>query len=229
MPVEEAIMSYIDQANIACGYHAGDPIVMKKAITLAKQAGVSIGAHPAYPDLQGFGRRSMVIPPDDVKAMIQYQVGALCGLATSQGCSVDYVKPHGALYNDLLKNKRLCLAVMAAVSEIGQGRMALMIQATPHREVLAKEAKGFSLPLMFEAFADRRYTDEGLLTPRDQPGAVLNAQEAEAQVELMISKGVVITESGKQLALKADTLCVHGDSPGAIEMAARFSHLLRIV
>lgn len=229
MPVDEAIMSYIDQANIACGFHAGDPAVMKRAIALAKQAGVSVGAHPAYPDLQGFGRRSMAIAPDDIKAMIQYQVGALCGIALSQGCSVDYVKPHGALYNDLMKDDALRLAVMEAVAEIGQGKMALMIQATPQRDEIAVQAQRLALPLLFEAFADRRYTDDGYLTSRDKPGAVLSAQEAEEQVDLLISTGMVKTESGDLLPLAADTLCVHGDSPGAVEMAAQFSLVLRNV
>lgn len=226
MPVDNDIMQYIDQANIACGFHAGDPVVMQQALNHAKQAGVQVGAHPSYPDLQGFGRRSMAVPPKEMKAIIQYQVAALAGLASCQGIELDYVKPHGALYNDLMKNAELRLAVMEAVAEIGQGKYALMMQAHPDAERFRKEAAPFGLTLYFEAFADRRYTDDGYLQSRQIAGAVLNHAQALAQVEQLIASQCVTSESGNVLPLLADTLCVHGDSPDAVAMVKTFRQLL---
>lgn len=226
MPVDNAVMRYIDQANIACGFHAGDPVVMKSAVAAASKAGVAIGAHPAYPDLQGFGRRSLTMSPNELTACIQYQVAALSGLAACDNAKVTYVKPHGALYNDLMQNADIRLAVMEAVAEIGQGHLALMIQAHPKAEALRHEAAKIGLPLWFEAFADRRYTDEGYLMSRRLPGAVLSEEAASQQVKQLLDEGFVTTESGKKLFLDVDTLCVHGDSPGAVSMVKRFREML---
>ena len=226
MPVDASVMDYIDQANIACGFHAGDPVVMKQAIKAAARAGVTIGAHPSYPDLQGFGRRSMAMSPLELKACIQYQVAALSGMAVCEGEIVRYVKPHGALYNDLMQDKRIRQTVMEAVAEIGNGKLTLMIQAHPTANLLREEAEQFSLPLMFEAFADRRYTDDGYLMSRRLAGAVLNTQQAETQVRQLLADGTVTTESGRQLPLEVDTLCVHGDSTGAVEMVKTFRTML---
>ncbi|GFD88958.1 UPF0271 protein [Tenacibaculum sp. KUL152] len=219
MPVESDIMALIDQANIACGFHAGDPQVMKSSLSLAASHNVTVGAHPSYPDLQGFGRRSMIIPSDELIAMIQYQVSALSGMAALCGTSVAYVKPHGALYNDMMKDTTIRHAVMKSVAEMGKGELALMVQATRHNDVLRHEASAFDLPLLFEAFSDRRYTDEGLLTPRTMDGAVLKEQDALAQAEQMIKHNTVTTVSGKTLDIEADSLCVHGDTAGAVEIA----------
>ena len=226
MPVDASVMDYIDQANIACGFHAGDPVVMKQAIKAAASAGVTIGAHPSYPDLQGFGRRSMAMSDTELKACIQYQVAALSGMAGGEGETVRYVKPHGALYNDLMQDKRIRQTVMEAVAEIGNSKLALMIQAHPTANLLREEAAQFSLPLMFEAFADRRYTDDGYLMSRRLAGAVLNTQQAEAQVRQLLAEGTVTTESGRQLLLEVDPLCVHGDSTGAVEMVKTFRTML---
>lgn len=226
MPVDDTVMEYIDQANIACGFHAGDPVVMKQAIKAAVKAGVTVGAHPSYPDLQGFGRRSMAMSPDELKACIQYQVAALSGMAGCEGAEVHYVKPHGALYNDLMQDAQIRQSVMEAVAEIGQGKLALMIQAHPSADTLRKEAAQYSLPLLFEAFADRRYTDEGYLMSRRLAGAVLSEEQAEKQVRQLIDTGTVTTESGRKLPLEVDTLCVHGDSPGAVAMVKTFRTML---
>ncbi|MEW9799552.1 5-oxoprolinase subunit PxpA [Alteromonas sp. CYL-A6] len=219
MAVDEHIMVYIDQANVACGFHAGDPIAIGEAIALAKKHNVSVGAHPSYPDLQGFGRRSMAMKPDELIACLHYQISALRGMTAIQGVTLDYVKPHGALYNDMMADASLRRHVMQAVAEAGEGNLSLMMQAHPSFLHHQDEAAEYTLDLIFEAFADRRYADNGLLVPRTRPDAVLSEQEALEQAQRIMDEGVIITESGQTLTLKVDTLCVHGDSPGAIAMA----------
>ena len=230
MPVESAIMAEIDQANIACGFHAGDPLVMKQAILLAKQHDVTIGAHPAYPDLQGFGRRSMAIDADELKAMIQYQVSALRGMAAICGAEVSYVKPHGALYNDMMKDIALMRTMMQSIAAINEQSshmpLALMVQATSQNAALKEAAQEWALPLYFEAFSDRRYTDEGLLQSRSIEGAVLDESEALLQAKQLISSGTVTTASGNTLAVEADSLCVHGDTKGAVNIAKKIRTFL---
>ncbi|WP_334060041.1 5-oxoprolinase subunit PxpA [Alteromonas sp. S005] len=230
MPVESAIMAEIDQANIACGFHAGDPLVMKQAILLAKQHDVAIGAHPAYPDLQGFGRRSMAIAADELSAMIQYQVSALSGMAKICEAKVSYVKPHGALYNDMMKDTAVMGTVMQSIAEINMqssdSPLALMVQATSHNGALKDAAKEWGLPLFFEAFSDRRYTDEGLLQSRLIEGAVLSESDALLQAKQLISSGTVTTASGAKLAVEADSLCVHGDTKGAVNIAKKIRTFL---
>ena len=230
MPVESAIMGEIDQANIACGFHAGDPLVMKQAIRLAKQHDVVIGAHPAYPDLQGFGRRSMAIAADELSAMIQYQVSALSGMAKVCGANVSYVKPHGALYNDMMKDTAVMRTVMKSIAEINMqsldSPLALMVQATSQNTALKEAAQEWGLPLYFEAFSDRRYTDEGLLQSRLIEGAVLSESDALLQAKQLISSGTVTTASGATLAIEADSLCVHGDTKGAVNIAKKIRTFL---
>ena len=219
MPVEKDIMSEIDQANIACGFHAGDPLVMKAALDIAKAHGVSVGAHPSYPDLQGFGRRSMAMQANELSACIQYQVSALIGMANIVGTQVDYVKPHGALYNDMMKSKDIRQTVMKSVAAMCQGKLPLMVQATSQNQTISDEAKQHGVPLLFEAFSDRRYTDEGYLQSRQIDGAVLSPQEALVQAKQLIEQGTVTTASGATLSIQADSLCVHGDTAGAVEIA----------
>jgi len=230
MPVESAIMAEIDQANIACGFHAGDPLVMKQAIRLAKQHDVDIGAHPAYPDLQGFGRRSMAIAADELSAMIQYQVSALSGMAKVCGANVSYVKPHGALYNDMMKDTAVMRTVMQSIAEINMqslnSPLALMVQATSQNAAIKEAAQEWELPLYFEAFSDRRYTDEGLLQSRLIEGAVLSESDALLQAKQLISSGTVTTASGETLAIEADSLCVHGDTKGAVSIAKKIRTFL---
>ncbi|WP_420935873.1 5-oxoprolinase subunit PxpA [Alteromonas sp. A081] len=219
MPVEKDIMSEIDQANIACGFHAGDPLVMKAALDIAKAHGVSVGAHPSYPDLQGFGRRSMAMQANELTACIQYQVSALLGMADIVGTQVDYVKPHGALYNDMMKNKDIRQTVMKSIGAMCQGKLPLMVQATSQHQAILDEAKQYGVSLLFEAFSDRRYTDEGYLQSRHVAGAVLSSQEALIQAKQLIEQGTVTTASGATLPIQADSLCVHGDTAGAVEIA----------
>jgi len=193
---EATVMPFIDQANIACGAHAGDLDLIRKTMALAYQHGVSIGAHPGYPDREHFGRVSMNLSPEEISKMVAGQVGFLAQMG-----DVDYVKPHGALYHDMMRDEKVLSAIQSAV----EGRM-LMVQALPGER---KKAPG----LIFEAFADRRYTDSGELLSRNEEGSILNEDETLQQVRLLVEKGIVRTVSGQRLELQAQSLCVHGDNP----------------
>ncbi|MEC8482555.1 MAG: 5-oxoprolinase subunit PxpA, partial [Pseudomonadota bacterium] len=215
MGMDEQIMPYVDQANIACGFHASDPLTMSKTVALAKQHNVTIGAHPAYPDLVGFGRRNMDIAPTELKALIQYQVGALQGICKAHGTQVTYVKPHGALYNTMMADFSVLETVMQAVSELDP-TLVLMVMAIPESGQVRALAEKYQLTLWFEAFSDRLYTDEGRLTPRKQSGAVHQTFDLiEQQVLQLSEQGALTTESGQLLAIQADTICVHGDGAHA--------------
>tara|TARA_R110002124_G_scaffold13929_1_gene63026 strand:- start:576 stop:1301 length:726 start_codon:yes stop_codon:yes gene_type:complete len=220
------IMPYIDMANIACGGHAGDPTVMQKTIELAAEHNVLIGAHPSYPDLQGFGRRSMRVPPNELMLIIQAQMATLDGLAKCQGNEVSYVKPHGALYNDMMADKAVRNAVFSAVAGF-YCNLPLVVQASTENETLRIEARERDITLIFEAFSDRLYLDSGLLTPRSHPRAVLNANDAVEQARRLIQRNEVITESGAILSIYADTICVHGDTPEAMHTVKKIRELLQ--
>ena len=211
MGMDAAVMPHIDQANIACGFHGGDPLTIRNTLALAAQHGVTVGAHPAYPDLVGFGRRSMHLSADEIIASVHYQVAALDGMACSQGLQLAYVKPHGALYNDMMANTTVRDAIMRALASFHRP-LALMLQATPAAEDHRQEADNYGLALLFEAFADRCYDDDGKLLARSKPGAVHNRDKMLAQVEQLQRDGTVTNVSGNILALQADTLCVHGDN-----------------
>lgn len=226
MGMDEQIMPYVDQANIACGFHASDPLTMAKTVALAKQHNVTIGAHPAYPDLVGFGRRNMDIAPTELKALIQYQVGALQGICKAHGTRVTYVKPHGALYNTMMVDFSVLETVMQAVSELDP-TLVLMVMAIPESEQVKALAEKYQLALWFEAFSDRLYTDEGRLTPRKQSGAVHQTFDLiEQQVLQLSEQGALTTESGQLLAIQADTICVHGDGDHAVEAVQRIRQVV---
>lgn len=226
MGMDEQIMPYVDQANIACGFHASDPLTMAKTVALAKQHNVTIGAHPAYPDLVGFGRRNMDIAPNELKAIIQYQIGALQGICQAHGTKVSYVKPHGALYNTMMANFSVLETVMQAVSELDNS-LILMVMAIPEADQVTALAEKYGLQLWFEAFSDRLYTDDGRLTPRKQSNAVHKSFDLiEQQVVQLSEQGVLTTESGKALAVHADTICVHGDGNHALDAVQRIRALV---
>lgn len=225
LEVEAQVMPCIDQANIACGMHAGDPLVIKNTLALAKQHNVSLGAHPSYPDRENFGRSSMQLPASELIACLQYQIAALAGMAQDIGLSIDYVKPHGALYNDMMVNGHLRSAVMTAIAE-SQATSTLMLQATPEAETHSCEAQAFGLQLYFEVFADRAYQQNGALVPRSHEGAILNRQQMLDQVQQLAQHGSVTTDSGQTLPLRADSICVHGDNPQAV---AEISEIRRIL
>ena len=216
MGCDEAVMPLIDSANIACGFHGGDPSVMRETLILAKKHKVEIGAHVAYPDLQGFGRRSMALTGQELIDAIHYQISALDGMARSHGTRVSYVKPHGALYNDMLGDEALLKSVMYAVASWYRS-LDLVMLATPRDKKAVELGFEYGLGLRFEAFADRGYTRAGYLVPRGSPDALLDLEGAVAQAA-NIASGSLRSVKGHKLSIVPDTLCVHGDTPAAVEM-----------
>ncbi len=225
MGVDAAVMPHIDQANIACGFHAGDPLVMQQTLSLAKTHGVSVGAHPSYPDIVGFGRRAMNCSTAEIHALLNYQIAALDGMALNQGLQLHYVKPHGALYNDMMSTHQIRNAVMNAVAAYHKP-LKLMLQATPSAKDHLAEAEKFGLTLLFEVFADRRYDDNGLLLSRTKTGAVLDKRQILAQVTQLLRHSSVTTVSGLNLPLTADSLCVHGDNEDSVALISEIRQLI---
>lgn len=219
------LMPHIDQANIACGFHAGDPLTIERTLRLAAKHGVSVGAHPAYPDLVGFGRRSMMLSDQELRATLHYQIAALDGMAAIAGTQLDYVKPHGALYNDMMRSEAILYTLMDAVAEYRKP-LKFMVQAGPQSDRHREIAKAKGLTLYFEAFADRCYDDSGLLVPRREAGAVKDLAGMLDQARQLIEDASVTSRSGSRLPVSADTLCIHGDSPDAVEavIALRAAH-----
>lgn len=214
---DRELLQIVASANIACGFHAGDPLVMAKTVELACGAGVSLGAHPSFPDMQGFGRREMRIPPRELEAMLIYQIGALDGIARAKGNRVTHVKPHGALNNMACDDEVLAEVIARAIKAYDAG----LILLAPALSKLA--AAGFSsgLPVALEIFADRTYSDDGQLLPRSQQGAVLlEAADAVAHVSMMLERKGLISINGRLLATEFHSICVHGDNLHAVETAA---------
>ncbi|MDA9558325.1 5-oxoprolinase subunit PxpA, partial [Vibrio sp.] len=213
---DHLVMPYIDMANIACGFHASDPTIMQTTVQLAIQNDVMIGAHPGYPDLQGFGRRSITMPMNDITQMLLYQVGALSAICQSEGGKVEYIKPHGALYNDMMKDIGIFEAITKAAAAL---KLPLMVLAKGNLERHRSIAKQYHVPLIMEAFSDRAYLDNGELTPRSLDGAVLSQKEDILNQVLSISKNKEVTSlTGSLIPLQADTICVHGDNEASIAL-----------
>jgi UPF0271 protein len=222
------VMPHIDMANIACGYHAGDPHVMQKTIALAKQYQVKIGAHPSYPDRQGFGRRSMQIAPDEIESLIIYQLGALAGMCKSQNCQVSYLKPHGALYNDMMKNDEVLSAIFSAMQKY-EPTMPLLMMATSDNNCFKLKAESYGVKVMFEAFADRAYDDEGFLIARNIEGAVLKKpNDILNRATQLKARGTIQSINGKTICMEAETLCVHGDNEQAVQMIQSLKQCLSV-
>lgn len=210
---DEALLQVVRSANIACGFHAGDPQVMRHTVRTALAAGASLGAHPAYPDLQGFGRRPMKLAPTELEAIVIYQVGALMGMAAAEGGRVTHVKPHGALSNQACEDAALADAVARAVRAVDRE----LILLAPVLSELHRAGERAGLRVAAEIFADRTYTDQGTLAPRGQPGAVLHDRdEVVAHVLRMLEAGGLVSQSGKVLPARMESICVHGDTPGAV-------------
>lgn len=220
---DDAILSIVSSANVACGFHAGSPAGILKTLRAAQARGVTVGAHVSYPDLVGFGRRNMDVASDELTADVIYQIGALQGLAKAAGTSVRYVKPHGALYNTIAHNERQALAVIEGILAVDA---TLPLVGLAGSQVLDL-ARTKGLRTVCEAFADRAYHADGTLVSRSEAGSVL--QDAELVAKRMIqlvNEGGVTSLDGKFTAIKADSICVHGDSPGAVEMAQKIRSLL---
>ena len=211
--LDDQVLPYISSANVACGFHASDPVVMDKTVALAKDAGVAVGAHPGYPDLQGFGRRNMTIPPREVKAMVMYQIGALQAFCTAHGLKLQHVKPHGSLYNMAGKDEALAMAVCEAIQAVDDSLILLGLSGSKMLEAADK----IGLRSAREVFADRAYEEDGSLVARTKPGAMITDEdEAVARVIRMIREGRVTAVTGKDIPIRADSVCVHGDSPKAL-------------
>ena len=223
--VDAQVMPFIDQANIACGYHAGNELIMAQTVDYALQHKVSIGAHPSYPDRENFGRKSMNIPTPQLIELIQEQIMLLSKIAAKKNAIISYVKPHGALYNDMMINGHIRSAVMQAISD-SPGSLAFMLQATPRAENHQKAAEAFGIELIFEVFADRCYTDEGALLSRSMPGAVHSRKRMLEQVRQLNDQGSLTTVNGLVLPLSADSLCVHGDNAEGVAAIADIRHIL---
>ena len=216
MGADAEVMPFITSANIACGFHAGDPATIRKTVRLAVDRGVAVGAHPSLPDLMGFGRRVMRISPQDMYDLIIYQAGAVEAFARAAGARLHHVKCHGALYNMAATDEGLSEAMAKAVRDLGGSVMLYALS----NSVMMKIANKQNIPVCGEVFADRGYTDEGTLAPRDKPGGMIEDAAASVKQALaMIEEGYVTSLTGKRVAVAADTMCLHGDQPGAVVFA----------
>lgn len=220
---DDAMLDVVTSANVACGFHAGDPAGILRTLKAAAARQVSIGAHVAYPDKVGFGRRNMDVASDELTADVIYQIGALQGLAQAAGTRVSYVKPHGALYNTIAHDRRQALAVIAAIHAVDP-TLVLVALAGSNLIELAREQ---GLTCIAEAFADRAYTPQGTLVSRREPGAVLHDPQLIAQRMLrLVQEGTLEAIDGSVTRLQADSICVHGDSPAAVAMAHELRRVL---
>ena len=217
MGQDAALMPLISSANVACGFHAGDPATMRATVRLARRHGVAVGAHPGLPDLVGFGRREMQIAPQDVEDLVVYQVGALAAIARSEGVALQHVKAHGALYNRACRDEALAEAIARGVRTVDA---SLVLFGLPGSALL-QAGLDAGLPVAAEAFADRAYQPDGTLAPRSQPGSVIHdVDTVVTRAVAMVTESSVVATDGSRITFEADTLCVHGDTPGAVALAA---------
>ena len=215
---DEAVIASITSANIACGYHAGDPAVMRHTVRLARDAGVAIGAHPGFPDLVGFGRRELRATPREIEDLVLYQIGAIAGIARAEGTAIAHVKAHGALYNMAARDRSLADAIARAVRSFDA---SLVLFGLPGSELL-RAGEDAGLQVASEGFADRAYSADGSLAPRGAAGAVIHdPDEVVRRALAMVQQRRVVATDGSVLTFAVDTLCVHGDTPGAAALAAR--------
>ncbi len=215
MGADAAIMPLISSANIASGFHAGDPATIRATVRLAVEHGVAIGAHPSLPDLAGFGRRAMKISPQEMYDLVIYQAGAVEAFARAAGSRLHHVKCHGALYNMAANDEALSEAMVRAAKDLG-GVMLYVLSKSKNYE----KAKSMGVPVAGEVFADRGYADDGTLAPRDRPGGMIeDAGQCVKQALAMIEEGYVTSLSGKRVPVSAETLCLHGDQPDAVAFA----------
>jgi len=213
---DEAILPFVSSANIACGFHGGDPATMRKTVAAAIKNNVGVGAHPGLPDLQGFGRRDMKISDQEAYDMMVVQIGSLAAVAASQGTKLQHVKAHGQLYNMAVKNEGLTHALAQAVYDVDKNLVFFGLAASNMIPIAEK----IGLTVKSEVFGDRTYQPDGTLTPRTQPGAMItDVKQTIAQVLQMIKTGTLTAQDGTVVNVRADTLCIHGDQPGAVEFA----------
>ena len=220
---DDALMKLISSANIACGFHAGDATTMRKTAQMAIEYNVAVGAHPSFPDLQGFGRRNMQLSPQEVYDICIYQIGAMFGTVRALGGKLHHVKPHGALYNMAAKDAALAKAIAEAAKAVHPDLIFYGLSGSH----LISQAEKIGLKTASEVFADRTYQNDGSLTPRTQSNALIEStQEAVNQVIMLIEKQCVISTDGKEVPLKADTICIHGDGNHAVKFAEELKNAL---
>lgn len=222
--MDEKILPFVTSANIACGFHAGDPGVMHKTVKLAIENGVSIGAHPGLPDLVGFGRRNINISPEEAYDMVVYQIGALNAFVKAEGGNLQHVKPHGALYNMAVKDQILAQAIAKAVYKVDSQLILFGLSGSE----LIKAGESIGLATASEVFADRTYQQDGSLTPRANKDAVISSSDvAIKQVIKMVREGTVLCQQGFDIPIKADTICIHGDGVHALTFAEEINKQLK--
>lgn len=221
--MDAQVIPYVTSANVACGFHAGDAVVMERTVALCKASGAAVGAHPGLPDLQGFGRRVMKISPAEAGAFVTYQVGALKAFCDAAGVPLHHVKPHGALYNMAGRDRELADAIARAVQSAAPGAVLLALSGSE----MVRAAQAIGLPVASEVFADRGYRPDGSLVPRGTPGAMIEDEdEAIARVIRMVKEGKVRACDGTDIAIRADSVCVHGDGPKALAFVQKISAAL---
>jgi UPF0271 protein len=212
---DEQAMPFVTSINVACGFHASDPDNMARTVKLAKKHGIAVGAHPGFPDLVGFGRRSMALSPDEIQNTVMYQIGALDAFCRSEGIKMQHVKAHGALYNMAEKDLAIAVAIAAAIKAVNS-ELYMLCLANSQMIVAAKQV---GIPCVAEAFADRAYTDEGTLVSRKLPGSVIHdIDQVVNRVIKMVRDHSVISITGQEVPIQMQTVCVHGDTPGAVNM-----------
>jgi UPF0271 protein len=215
MGLDEEVIKNISSASVACGFHAGDPAWMRRTVQLAEEQGVAVGAHPSYPDLVGFGRREMMVPPDEVKADLTYQIGALQAFTSTK--KLQHVKPHGAMYNQAVNDEGLARAICEAVADMDP-EIVLLALAGSKWVAIAEE---MGMRVAREIFADRALNPDGTLVSRSLPGAVLHdVDDVVRRSVRMVTEGIATAVNGEEIVVEAESLCVHGDTPGAVEMAS---------
>ena len=218
--MDAQVIPYVTSANVACGFHAGDAVVMERTVALCKASGAAVGAHPGLPDLQGFGRRVMKISPAEAGAFVTYQVGALKAFCDAAGVPLHHVKPHGVLYNMAGRDRELADAIARAVQSAAPGAVLLALSGSE----MVRAAQAIGLPVASEVFADRGYRPDGSLVPRGTPGAMIEDEdEAIARVIRMVKEGKVRACDGTDIAIRADSVCVHGDGPKALAFVRKIS------
>jgi len=215
--LDEELLNHITSANIACGFHAGDYMVMQKTVSMAVSKNVGVGAHPGFPDLQGFGRRNMHMKPEEVRNLVIYQIGALQAFAKAEGTQLKHVKPHGALYNMAAADSELARAIAEAVKEVAPETILLALANSE----MVKAAQDVGIKVAQEVFADRAYNPDGTLVPRSIPGAVIqDPTQATERALRMVLEGKVTAIDGQEVHIVADSICVHGDNPQAVKLAS---------
>jgi UPF0271 protein len=225
--LDEEVIPHITSANIACGFHAGDPSVMRRTVSLAKQYGVAVGAHPGFPDLLGFGRRNLDATLEEIRDYVVYQTGALQAFARSQGMRLQHVKAHGSLYNMAAADPKIWEAMAESIARVDP-ELILVVLASSNRVSLLDMGKRIGIRFAFEAFPDRAYRNNCSLAPRREKGAVIEDHELVAKRALkMALEGKVIATDGTEIELKAETLCVHGDNPSAVQVVKKIREVLK--